>query len=103
MADRYWVNSTHAEDIASGRIFEPQKWAVGVDPDHPYDAAKIAAGTLIPEVTPPAPKATESAIEKAAEMSIDLSTVVGTGAGGQIKVSDVESAAQAKPNEEEST
>ena len=103
MADRYWVNSTHAEDIASGRLFEPQGWAVGIDPDHPYDAAKIAAGTLIPETAPPEPKASKSAVEKAAELRIDLSTVVGTGAGGQIKVSDVESATQAKPNEEEST
>jgi pyruvate/2-oxoglutarate dehydrogenase complex dihydrolipoamide acyltransferase (E2) component len=100
MADRYWVNSTHAEDIASGRLFEPQGWAEGVDPDHPYDAAKIAAGTLIPETAPPVPRATEPAIEKATELNIDLSTVVGTGAGGQIKVSDVESAAQVQPNEE---
>lgn len=102
MADRYWVNSTHAEDIASGRIFEPQEWAIGVDRDHPYDAAKIAAGTLVPESVPAEPKATESAMQKAAELNINLSSVVGTGAGGQIKVSDVESAAQANPNEEES-
>jgi pyruvate/2-oxoglutarate dehydrogenase complex dihydrolipoamide acyltransferase (E2) component len=99
--DRYWINSTHAEDVASGRIFEPQGWAVGVDPGHPYDAAKIAAGTLIPEVAPATkPKASKSAIEKAAELSIDLSTVVGSGVGGQIKVSDVESAAQVQPSEE---
>jgi pyruvate/2-oxoglutarate dehydrogenase complex dihydrolipoamide acyltransferase (E2) component len=98
MADRYWVNSTHAEDIASGRLFEPREWAIGVDPSHPYDRAKIDAGRLTPECST-APKATEAAEARATELGIDLSTVTGTGAGGSIKVSDVESAAAVKPNE----
>lgn len=101
MAVRYFVTSAHAEDIASGRMFEPGEWADGVDPNHPYDRAKIAAGRLTPE-TSNAPKVTEAAEARGQELSIDLSTVVGTGAGGQIKVSDIESAAQAKANEEES-
>lgn len=101
METRYFVSSTHAEDIASGRIFEPGQWAVGVNPDDPYDQAKIAAGRLVPERVS-APKATAAAETRASELGIDLSTVAGTGAGGQIKVSDVESATQANPNEEES-
>lgn len=101
MTTRYFVSSTHAEDIASGRLFEPGDWAVGVDPDNPYDQAKIATGRLIPEriTTPNASKAAET---RAAELNVDLQTVTGTGASGQIKVSDVESAAQVNPNEEES-
>ena len=101
MTQRHFVASNHPEDIASGRIFEPGDWAVGVDPTDSYDHAKIAAGRLVPERSN-APKATEAAEKRAAELGIDLSTVVGTGAGGQIKVSDLESAAPANPNEEES-
>jgi pyruvate/2-oxoglutarate dehydrogenase complex dihydrolipoamide acyltransferase (E2) component len=101
MAERYFVASTHPEDAASGRLFEPGTWAVGVDPGDPYDRAKIAAGRFVLERTE-APKSTDAAEKRAAELGIDLSTVVGTGAGGQIKVSDVKSAAQPNPNEEES-
>lgn len=55
------------------------------------------------EVAPPAgaaaapgdgPNATESAIEKAAALGVDLSAVTGSGAGGRILVRDVEAAAK---------
>ncbi|WP_276129953.1 E3 binding domain-containing protein [Rubrobacter indicoceani] len=39
--------------------------------------------------------ATEGAIEKAEELSVDLSNVEGTGANGRITVEDVEKAARA--------
>lgn len=102
MAARYFVTSTHPEDTACGQIYEPGDWATRVDPADPYDAAKIRAGRFTLEQSS-APKVTEAAEARAAELGIDLSAVTGTGAGGQIKVSDVESAANTKPNEEEST
>jgi pyruvate/2-oxoglutarate dehydrogenase complex dihydrolipoamide acyltransferase (E2) component len=40
-------------------------------------------------------KATEAAERKAAELGVDLSRVAGTGADGQVKVEDVEKAAEA--------
>lgn len=100
MSVRYFVTSTHAEDIASGQLFEPGELANGVDPTHPYDRAKIAAGRLTAEQQS-VPAVTEAAEARAAELGVDLSTVVGTGAKGHIKVSDVESAAS-NPNEKES-
>jgi len=103
VSDRYRVNSRHNEDIASGAQFGPGEWAIGVDPDHPFDRAKIDAGILIPEQPPPAIKATEAAEKKAAELGIDLSTVTGTGSGDQITIDDVEAAQeQIQSSEEES-
>lgn len=103
MSDRYRVNSKHNEDIASGAQFGPGEWAIGVDPAHPFDRAKIDNGILIPEATPPAIKATEAAENKAAELGIDLSAVTGTGSDERITVEDVEAASQQKKaNEEES-
>ena len=44
---RYRVSSSHAEDIASGAVFAPGETAVGVDPENPFDKAKIEAGVLV--------------------------------------------------------
>jgi pyruvate/2-oxoglutarate dehydrogenase complex dihydrolipoamide acyltransferase (E2) component len=101
MRDRYWVNSRHMEDSASGQMAEPGEWVAGVDPMNPYDKAKIDAGVFVLE-RPNAIKATDAAEMKAAELEVDLSTVAGTGSGGRITVDDVESAANPKANEEES-
>jgi pyruvate/2-oxoglutarate dehydrogenase complex dihydrolipoamide acyltransferase (E2) component len=99
--DRYWVNSRHSEDAASGQIAEPEEWIVGVNPEDPYDKAKIDAGIFVLE-QPNAIQATHAAEAKAAKLEVDLSTVPGTGSGGRITVDDVESAANPKATEEES-
>lgn len=102
MAERYRVISTHAEDIASGAMFEPGEWAIGVDPDRPFDRAKIEAGKLLPESGMTIPQTTPAAEARAVELGIDLSTVIGNGADGRITVGDVESAADTTHQEEES-
>jgi pyruvate/2-oxoglutarate dehydrogenase complex dihydrolipoamide acyltransferase (E2) component len=102
MPDRYFVNSKHAEDLASGAMGEPGEWVTGVDPSNPFDRAKIAAGRFVPEHGVPTPKATDAASERAAELHVDLSNVTGSGSGGRITVGDVESAASSKTDEEES-
>ena len=101
MPNRYWVNSRHMEDSASGQMAEPNEWITGVNPSNPYDKAKIDAGVFIVE-QPNAIQATGAAEAKAAKLEVDLSTVTGTGSGGRITVDDVESAANPKANEEES-
>lgn len=101
MSKRYFVKSSHAEDTAAGQMAEPGEWVIGVDPERPYDAAKIDAGVFVLE-KPNAVKATGAAEAKAAELEVDLSTVAGTGSGGRITVEDVESAAKPNANEEES-
>lgn len=102
MSARYRVNSRHLEDIASGAQFGPGEWAIGVDPDNPFDRSKIENGVLIPENREPAFKATEAAEKKAVELGVDLSTISGTGSGDRITVDDVESAANQNESEEES-
>lgn len=46
MADRYTVESEHAEDISTGQTFYPGDEAKGVDPKHPHDKAMIEDGRL---------------------------------------------------------
>lgn len=92
---QYRVASTHVEDIHTGATFAPGEEAIGLDPDNPFDAAKIADGAF--EEMPPVPaeadpEATDEAVKKAAELGVDLSTVAGSGKNGHILVGDVEKA-----------
>lgn len=97
MSEGYRVASAHPEEIHTGAEFAPGEQAVGIDPSHPFDAAKITEGIFVPIRTTAALKASDAAEKKAEELGIDLSKVEGTGAKGAITVADVE---QAHENQE---
>jgi pyruvate/2-oxoglutarate dehydrogenase complex dihydrolipoamide acyltransferase (E2) component len=93
------LTSQRVEDIHTGAMFAPGEEAVGLDPDNDYDAAKIADGAfepIPPDAEEAGPDATPEAVEKAAELGVDLSQVTGTGENGRIKVGDVEKAHEAE-------
>jgi pyruvate/2-oxoglutarate dehydrogenase complex dihydrolipoamide acyltransferase (E2) component len=91
---RYRVASTQIEDIHTGAMFAPGETAVGFDPADPYDAAKLADGKFVAIAEPIGEQvdATPDAIERAAELEVDLEKVAGSGKNNRILVGDVEKA-----------
>lgn len=93
------VRSSHPEDDSLGRVFGPGELVPNLDTDSSFnqrkidegifypvdedDAARIVEERTVPEVTP-------TAARLAAENSIDLSDVTGTGKDGSIKKEDVQ-------------
>ena len=62
-----------------------------------YDGKKAPKAAAVEDLPLPPPvsvdvKATDKAVELAADAGIDISTIVGTGRGGKVTVEDVEAA-----------
>ncbi len=92
MIDGYRVAGTRPEEIHTGATFLPGETAEGIDPDDPFDAAKIAEGRFVAVQSDEPPKVSKAAQKKAEELSVDLLKVDGKGAKGAITVADVERA-----------
>lgn len=90
------VSSTHAEHLGDGRMAEPGEVLHDVDESDPHNKVLLQEGRLVRVAEAPsaADRASDAAKEKATELGVDLDSVVGTGANGNIKVSDVEAAAE---------
>lgn len=99
MSDEYRLSSTHAEDLEDGRVVAPGQVVSGVDPEKPHNRRLIEEGKLVRPTPIEKPKASDAARSKAAELGVALEDVQGTGAGGAIKVEDVETAAEAREKE----
>lgn len=80
-------------DLPSGRMLAFGEQA-SVDPDDEHIRRHIEAGRLAP-APDPAP-ATEPAVKRAEELGVDIETVDGSGASGNVTVKDVEKAAEAQ-------
>lgn len=91
MSDEYVVRR-HVVSLACGQMLGPGETSDKVDPEDPGDSALIEEGLLVPRKKKPEVKISDAAKKKAAELGIDIDTVEGTGAGGSIKVEDVEAA-----------
>jgi pyruvate dehydrogenase E2 component (dihydrolipoamide acetyltransferase) len=87
---RYRVASSQIEDIHTGAMFAPGETAVGIDPDDPYDAAKIVEGKFVELAEQTSPWASPEAEAKATELDISVDDIQGTGKNGGITVADVE-------------
>lgn len=96
MSDVEYVAHNHVVSLACGQMLGPGETSTKVDPSNPGDRAQIDGGHLTLIDPEPQVKATEPAINKAAELGVDLDDVKGTGKGGQIKVEDVEEAHREK-------
>ena len=90
MTDGYRVAGTRPEEIHTGATFAPGETAEGIDPENPFDAAKIAEGRFVAIQSGKPPKASKAAQKKAEDLGVDLEKVDGTGNKGAIGVADVE-------------
>lgn len=93
------VRSSHPEDDALGRTFGPGDLVPNLDTEDPFNQRKVEEGIFYPldedeaaEVVEQSagPEVTPAAARLAAENSIDLTTVEGTGKDGSIKTEDVQ-------------
>lgn len=105
------VRSSHPEDDAVGHVFGPGELVPNLDLDDPFNRRKVEEGIFYPvdeddaariieERT--APEVTPTAAKLAADNSIDLTNVEGTGKDGLIKKEDVQAvidALEAQGNE----
>lgn len=106
------VRSSHPEDDSLGRVFGPGELVPNLDTDDSFNKRKIDEGIFYPVDEDDAarivdertgPEVTPAAAKLAADNSIDLSDVTGTGEDGAIKKDDVQNvidalAAQANEN-----
>lgn len=92
---RYRVTSPTVVDIHTGAMFAQGEEAIGFDPEDPHDARLLAEGRVVELQETAAPAPSDAVVKKAQELSVDLSTVKGTGARGAILVGDVENAHKA--------
>lgn len=110
------VRSSHPEDDALGRTFGPGELVPNLDTKDPFNERKIDEGIFYPvdeddaaevvEQNAGGPEVTPAAAKLAAEHSVDLSQVVGTGKDDSIKAEDVQKVIDAQQkvaeeNEEE--
>lgn len=105
------VRSSHPEDDAAGHVFGPGELVPNLDLDDPFNQRKVAEGIFYPIDEDDAsrivdertgPEVTPTAAKLAAEHSIDLSEVTGTGKDDAIKKEDVQAvidALEAQSNE----
>lgn len=91
---RYRLTSAHAEDIGTGALPEPGE-EFDADPSSDAMVRLLAEGKAVelPGLVPPS--ATEAAERRAEELGVDLGNVEGTGAKNKVTVDDVEKAADA--------
>jgi pyruvate/2-oxoglutarate dehydrogenase complex dihydrolipoamide acyltransferase (E2) component len=93
------VRSSHPEDDALGRTFGPGELVPNLDLEDPFNQRKLDEGIFYPVDDEDAerivqertgPDVTDAAARLAAEHSIDLSEVAGTGKDGRIIDADVQ-------------
>jgi pyruvate/2-oxoglutarate dehydrogenase complex dihydrolipoamide acyltransferase (E2) component len=99
------VRSSHPEDDALGRTFGPGELVPNLDTDDPFNQRKIDEGIFyevdeqgaVQEVAASAgPEVTPAAARLAADNSVDLSEIEGTGKDGSIKAEDVQKVLEAR-------
>ena len=86
--DTYRVISRHVESLSCGQMLDPGETSNRVDLSNPSDKALVEDGKLV-LITESKIDATDAAIERAAELGVDLRSVQGTGSGGRITLDDV--------------
>lgn len=98
---KFRCTSTHAEDLADGRVVGVGEEVDDVDMTEPHNQRLLNEGKLVevPESNEPTPS--DAAQRKADELDVDITTVEGTGQDGRVKVEDVEAAAAAEEGEDE--
>lgn len=108
------VRSSHPEDDAEGRTFGPGELVPNLDLTSDefkeFNSRKVEEGIFYPvdeddaiaEVEAAAgPEVTDAAAKLAAENSVDLDSIVGSGKDNRIIESDVQAALDARPEDDD--